>query len=334
MSKHAYGNTETVDLWNAWSEVSGKDISGLMATWTKVTGYPYLRVVDEQWGEGEVRVTLEQSRFLSDGSAASEEEGALWSIPLLFATAGFQSQEAVIMDKKQQTFSIPVAATGNGGRPWLRINAGQKALIRVAHSPEMIARLQENIAQVAPVDRAALLLDAYALAKAGLAPPETVVEILRALRDEEASIVWSAITGVLGGLHLLLEELGTESPAGAEAFKAFVAFGKTTVTRALEKVHLPASLLHGTHIYPTATTRLFVSWQVGWDTREGESHTDKLMRASVMELLDSFAWDDAEVATEAKRRFDAHWEDPSVLPSEYKVSAAVPEREASTQCSL
>ena len=43
------------------------------------------------------------------------------------------------------------------------------------------------------------------------------------------------------------------------------------------------------------------------------------MRASVMELLDSFAWDDADVAAEAKRRFDAHWEDSGALPSEYKV---------------
>jgi hypothetical protein len=64
--------------------------------------------------------------------------------------------------------------------------------------------------------------------------------------------------------------------------------------------------------------------QVGWDAKEGESHTDKLMRASVMELLDSFAWDDQAVAEEAKRRFDAHWEDPSVLPTEYKVHSQQP----------
>ena len=58
---------------------------------------------------------------------------------------------------------------------------------------------------------------------------------------------------------------------------------------------------------------------MGWDSKEGESHTDKLLRASVMELLDSFAFDDAAVAKEAKRRFDAHWTEPAVLPSEYKV---------------
>ena len=27
MKKHKYGNTETYDLWNAWSQVSGKDIA-------------------------------------------------------------------------------------------------------------------------------------------------------------------------------------------------------------------------------------------------------------------------------------------------------------------
>ena len=59
------------------------------------------------------------------------------------------------------------------------------------------------------VDRAALLLDAYALAKAGLAPLEAVVVILRALKEgEEAdSTVWGAIAGVLGGLNLLMEQV-------------------------------------------------------------------------------------------------------------------------------
>lgn len=32
MDKHKYGNTETYDLWNAWSEVSGKDIGQVLDT--------------------------------------------------------------------------------------------------------------------------------------------------------------------------------------------------------------------------------------------------------------------------------------------------------------
>ena len=34
MKKHAYGNTVTKDLWDAWSSVSGLDVAGAMASWT------------------------------------------------------------------------------------------------------------------------------------------------------------------------------------------------------------------------------------------------------------------------------------------------------------
>ena len=57
-----------------------------------------------------------------------------------------------------------------GDKDWLKINAGQKALVRVSHSTEMTSRLSIALTDqtLPPVDRAALLLDAYALAKAGM----------------------------------------------------------------------------------------------------------------------------------------------------------------------
>ena len=36
-SRHAYGNTETSDLWAAWAESSGKPVAETMSTWTQVT---------------------------------------------------------------------------------------------------------------------------------------------------------------------------------------------------------------------------------------------------------------------------------------------------------
>jgi puromycin-sensitive aminopeptidase len=290
MRKHAYGNTETIDLWNEWSAVSGKDISQIMHTWTKVTGYPFLKVISEEWNENEVVVTLEQNRFLSDGSA-SEDDGALWSIPLFFASEGTVSNEAVIMDQKVQTFAIPLGSVSNGAQSWIKINAGQKALVRVIHSDNMVSRLQAAITrgQLAAVDRAALLLDNYALAKAGLAPLETVVNVLKAFKGERSSIVWAAISGVLNGLYILMEQLY----AGQEIFGDFTKFGKELVIDAIN--------------------------YVGWDSKSGDNHTDKLMRATVMGLLDTFAWNDSTVASESKRRFDEHWDNPAALPAEYKV---------------
>ena len=122
--------------------------------------------------------TLEQSRFLADGSV--DEEATVWSIPLLFATPGLVSEEAAIMDQKVQTFAVRLDGSVSVENQWIKINAGQKALVRVAHSPEMTKRLisamtRGGLSVLSPVDRAALLLDGYALAKAGLAPLDTVV---------------------------------------------------------------------------------------------------------------------------------------------------------------
>ena len=101
--------------------------AALMNTWTTVTGYPYLKVVSEKWTEKEVVFTLEQSRFLADGSA--DEESTVWSIPLLFAAPGLVSEEAAIMDRKVQSFAVPLDAAVSLDKQWIKINAGQKALV-------------------------------------------------------------------------------------------------------------------------------------------------------------------------------------------------------------
>ena len=286
MSKHAYGNTNTSDLWQAWSDVSGVDIAAVMKTWTTRMGYPYLKVTSETWTATSVQFTLEQAWFLADGSipTAEEAQDAIWSIPLLFATSTSTSETAVIMTEKSQSFTIPLA----GESDWIRINAGQKALARVAISPEQARRLQPAIRSkaIGAVDRAALLLDAYALAKAGLAPVESVVDILRGMEDEDSSVVWDAIAMVLSALYLLMQSIG------GPAFDAFVAFGKKFVLSAFQKV--------------------------SWDGLPTDSHSQKLLRSTVIGLLDTFAWNDVQIVEECKRRFDGHWTVDELLPTDYR----------------
>mmetsp|Transcript_7528 Transcript_7528/g.7752 ORF Transcript_7528/g.7752 Transcript_7528/m.7752 type:complete len:879 (+) Transcript_7528:105-2741(+) len=289
MKRHQYKNTVTADLWAAWSEVSGVDVDGLMASWTKQMGYPYLTVVSEEWSATSVTMTLEQKWFLSDGSALEgEDANKKWSIPLLFATSGSVSSSAVIMSDKRQTFTIPLAGVEANSKAWVKINAEQKALVRVAHTSEMSKRLQPAIRSkvLGPEDRAALLLDAYAIIKAGNAPVETVVELLQAYDNEDNSTVWSAIHGVLGGLNMHMEQIG------GPACDAFKAFAKRIVRTALAKV--------------------------GWTPTGEENHTMKLMRTTVLGLVESFCYSDEDVVTEARRRFAAHWDTPSELPSEFK----------------
>jgi aminopeptidase N len=202
------------------------------------------------------------------------------------------SDKAVIMENKVQTFTVPLS----GADDYVKINAGQQALCRVAHSVEMTKRLQPAIKSktIGPVDRAGLLLDAYALTKAGYASLESAVMLLKAFVAEDNSSVWTAVGGVLGGLHVLLEAAKDSSPDAEAAFANYVAFGGKLVKKAL--------------------------LMVGWDAKEGEGHSVKLLRSTVVGLLDVFCCSDEEVLAESRRRYAAHWSDAShtVLPGEYK----------------
>lgn len=49
----------------------------------------------------------------------------------------------------------------------------------------------------------------------------------------------------------------------------------------------------------------------------------RLLRATVISLLDTFAGDDVSVVAEARRRFELHWTEPAALPAEYKVCGSL-----------
>jgi len=205
-------------------------------------------------------------------------------VPLLFASSECVSDTAVIMNQKVQTFTVPLST----GDDWIKINTGQWALALIAHSPEMTKRLLPAITDktLTAVDRAALLSDAYALAKAGTGSVEAVMDVVRALGEETSTIVWKCISTVLGGMYALLENIG------GEPFNKFKAFSKKIVLKALARV--------------------------GWESKPEDDHSIKLQRTTIIALLDMFASDEESVLTEARRRFDGHFTDPSLLPSDYK----------------
>jgi puromycin-sensitive aminopeptidase len=290
MRQHAYGNTETHDLWKAWSEASGKDMKTLMNSWTEQMGHPLLTEVGETvWSATSVKITLEQSWFLADGSSDdSGGEGKIWNIPLLFASGSSVSDEAVLMSQKRQTFEIPVE--NSHGKGWLKINAGQFALCRVCYGDASLDRLKAALPTLSPVDRSAVLLDAYACVKAGKANPISVAGVLRALEGETNYTVWCAISGALGGLKNAMEEVG----GAAEA--SFSAWAAVFVKKGLDLV--------------------------GWVCPEGrsESHSQKLLRSTIIALVDSFCANEPAVVSSARKLFEAHWDDPSALPSDIKTT--------------
>ena len=96
-------------------------------------GYPYLTVNNETFGTSTCELTLKQQWFLADGSVTAADfvdcAKPVWHIPLLFATSGFVSDKATVMSDEEQTFSLPMSNAAD----FVKINAGQKALVRVSY---------------------------------------------------------------------------------------------------------------------------------------------------------------------------------------------------------
>jgi puromycin-sensitive aminopeptidase len=264
-----------------------------MDVWTKTMGYPYLKVISETWNNDNVVITLEQNWFLADGSA-SQDESPLWQIPLQFATQSgiYPSENPEIMTTKQQTFTIPLTndSNSNSDNAWIKINAEQNFLVRVEHSNEMFNRMLPALKDgtLSAIDRAAVLNDSYNLAKAGLSSIENVIKILLALENETSSVVFGSIATVLSSLHVVTEQISET------CHQEFIKLGKRIVLSALNKC--------------------------GWDSKITDQHTEKLYRSTCIALLDSFASDDMNIFNEAKRRFDLHFTDNTILPSDYKTT--------------
>ena len=77
LTKHAYGNAETTDLWDALEESTKQPVRALMDSWIFQPGYPLVSV--EKSGRT-IRLSQQIFRYLQDGSD-SERQLACADLP-------------------------------------------------------------------------------------------------------------------------------------------------------------------------------------------------------------------------------------------------------------
>ncbi len=190
LTRFAYGNASTVDLWQALEEVSGKPIKKMMVGYTRQPGYPVL-TVKSKMKKGKMQLDLEQSRFLVDGSR--DRKKLKWQIPV-GVQVGHQAEPVYsTMTGSKLRISLDVE-----NDTWVKINPGQSGFYRVAYPEDLWDRLVSGIRdqQVPIIDRLGLLDDAFALARAGYWKTSSAMRMLEAYRSEQDYSVWLAIAGV------------------------------------------------------------------------------------------------------------------------------------------
>jgi len=208
LKRHKYGNTTTVDLWKALTEVSGVDVAHLMEGWTEHPGFPLVHVFrDAATGV----VTLTQERMYSVPPETKDKDAeTVWWIPLHFDSnnAAWKSR-SVIMHEKTMTFSDIPLKEGE----WLKVNAGQTEFVRVMYEDAGLFDAACEAARTKVMfkdDRIGILSDAFALSRAGYMKPVNPLKVALSLDDEDDPNVieeLGALTGMVQNLFLGADDL-------------------------------------------------------------------------------------------------------------------------------
>ncbi|MBI2018598.1 M1 family metallopeptidase [Candidatus Daviesbacteria bacterium] len=195
LKKHAYGNAQTEDLWNALGEVSGKPAGKIMANWTSKPGHPLITV-----SEHNDKLKLTQSRFFSSTISKREtKDDTVWSIPLKYQNSNVKSQNYMLNVK---TMNIPKPKD----MEWIKLNDGEVSFVRVDYPQEYLQKLESAIrtGQLSAPDRLGLIRDTFDLAQNGASPTTLALELALSYKNEEDYTVWSELTGKLAQLDSLL----------------------------------------------------------------------------------------------------------------------------------
>jgi puromycin-sensitive aminopeptidase len=181
---HAYGNTETHDLWDALEEETGEPVRRIMDAWIFQGGYPAVSVAR---ANGVLAFT--QRRFRPSGP----EDGTSWPIPLVVR----QSHEG-----REQVDRIIIEAEG-AELPMLHpealvvANADAISFVRTWYDEDLRGRLRTG-ASVTALERYTAVDDAWAAVVAGREPVRSFLDLVRGFAGETDLAVWQAIVAGLG----------------------------------------------------------------------------------------------------------------------------------------
>ena len=159
------------------------------------------------------------------------------------------------------------------------VNAGQSGYYRTLYAPAQFARIAERFRAVPPIDQLGLLLDSWALGRAGRQPASDVLELAKATPLDADPQIWGEIASIFAGI----DDYYRGDPSRRALFRKF------------------------------AVARLApVFARTGWVPRADEPATVAILRSRLIPVLSLLG--DRAVIDEARRRYDASATDPAAMP--------------------
>jgi puromycin-sensitive aminopeptidase len=193
LASHAYGNTETHDLWDALEAASGQPVRRIMDAWIFTPGYPAISVRRE----GNV-LRLTQHRF----APSLPDDSTTWLVPLIVRQVLPDGELVDHVLVEAGGLELPLAHPD----ALVVANAGSVAFVRTFYDDELRARLVERAAlDLTPGERHSLVDDAWAAVVAGDAPVSSFLDLALGFDGETAPAVWHTIITGLSWCDRFLE---------------------------------------------------------------------------------------------------------------------------------
>jgi aminopeptidase N len=269
IKRHAYGNTVSDDLWREIEAAAAKPITAIAQDFTLQPGVPLITLAEAPCRGGASRVSLIQGEFTKD---RPDKKPLAWRVPVIVKSTGAGAPVPTLVTGGKAAVSVP------GCDPVI-VNAGQSGYYRTLYAPPEFARIAARFPTLPAVDQLGLLVDSWALGRAGVQRASDVLDLAVATPADADPQVWGQIAAIFAGI----DDYARGDDARRAAFRRF------------------------------AIVRLAAPFAgVGWTPRPGEPAPVAILRNDLIETLGALG--DPAVVEEARRRHAAQASDPAAIP--------------------
>ncbi|MXP26334.1 M1 family peptidase [Altererythrobacter indicus] len=195
MKAHAYGNTQSNDLWSAVEKAGAPGLTEIANEFTRQPGIPLVEV-SGTCANGSTQLSLKQSEFSRDRKDEASANPQSWKVPLLISIGSNKATRHVL----DGTASLTLPGCGP-----VIVNGGQLGYFRTLYTPEMLKQLATNLSQAQPIDQMGLVDDNLALAQAGYQNYAAALDLLSAIPVNANPVVAENTVESWGGISTLLD---------------------------------------------------------------------------------------------------------------------------------
>jgi alanyl aminopeptidase len=211
LKAHSWQNADEADLMGALDRASGRDVSGMAATFLDRPGVPNVAITPSCAGD-ELTLGLSQAAWRPLGVDARASDAAPWKIPLCVQSAA--GAACTELDAASGSF-VPPGATCNG---WLLPNAGASGYYLASLPEASLDVLAKSCAKLDVASRMGFLSGLWSQVRAGTLDGDALLRLLPSFdRETDSHVIEVEVEVLMAMNHALVED------KARPAFRTYVA---------------------------------------------------------------------------------------------------------------